>query len=103
MTTRFLTLALLMAATASACYGQLTLLSNGDFQSNPNFKNWTTTGDANIWTESVNGFPPPDSTSTTDQYAELGTDLPPPPTPTAVTASALETFLFGSSSGQLST
>jgi hypothetical protein len=89
MKAKTLTQLLLIIASCHVCYGQFIL--NGDFESTPNFKNWSTDGDANIWTAGVNGFPAGDTSST--KYGELSTD----DTSGAVIASVLETFLSLSS------
>ena len=70
MKARILTQLLLITATCHFCYGQFIL--NGNFESTPNFQNWTISGDANIWTAGVNGFPAGDGSSV--KYAELSTD-----------------------------
>jgi hypothetical protein len=98
MTTRLLTSVLLVPATSLICCAQLTLIQNGGFEDHSAFHFWTTDGDSNIWTANSNGFPPTEGT----QYAELGTDLPPPPTPSAIPAASLEAFLV-LGSGTLST
>jgi len=94
MKTRILTQLLLITATCHFCYGQFIL--NGNFESTPNFQNWTISGDANIWTAGVNGFPAGDGSSV--KYAELSTD----DLSGASTALELEGFL-GLSSGTLGT
>jgi len=99
MKTRIATQLVLTAAACHLCYGQFVL--NGGFEdtsdfSHPSQSHWTITGDANIWTQGVNGFPAGDGTST--RYAEMSTD----DLSGAQTASTLESFL-GLASGTLGT